>query len=300
MQLIAAMILALGPGRRFFSARLRIERRPPMHASLLLLIQMLLFQMRAELFAVDARPRLVEAAVLAAVEVELTPVAPARGHHGMHVHVLRVTMERICDDAFRERLALVLRDHPDHLFVAQVFVERIEEPVESSFARNVAPFPDRAQQLILFKLAHVLDEVCAQFLIGSLFVGLCDEVGHVLRPEALHLALRPAETGIILDAPTRAATGRTCPRLHLKVNAHPFSASPTSPVTRATSRAARSTASDETFPPVGEQTRRAIRLRFCPALRTSKSRRSINSLSALTIISPSRKPRSIRYFDNDL
>ena len=75
------MFLALGPGRRFLTPRLRLERRPPMHASLLLLIQMLSLQMRAELLPVDARPNLVEGAILALVEVELAPVSAASGHH---------------------------------------------------------------------------------------------------------------------------------------------------------------------------------------------------------------------------
>ncbi len=178
-----------------------------MRAPLLFFLQVFGLQMRAELTPVDARPLLIDGAVLAPVEVELAPVPPARGHHRMHMHMAGVSVKRIRDDALREHLALVLRHHPDHFLVAHVFMKGIQEAVEGSLALHVAPFRRSAQQLILFELPHELDEVGAKLLVRSLPVGLCDVVGHVLGPQVLHLALRPAEARVVLDATSRAAAG---------------------------------------------------------------------------------------------
>lgn len=282
------MCHTLGPRRRLLAAGFGLQRLAPVLAPLFLLLQVLALEALAELAAVDPRPLLVERVVLAPAEVEFAPVPLSGRDDRMHVHVPAVAVERVDDVSLRQRLALVLRDHLPDFLVTHLFVEGVDQPVEGALPAAILPnaFP-ALLKFILLQLTEELDEVGAPLLVRHRVTAV-DVLRHVLCPEVLVLAPGGDQARVVVHALSALARGPDC---DLEADAaHPLSVSPTSPTRRATSAITRSNSVLRCLPP-SEFIAREIWLTLRPMRRTSKSRRSMRSRSALTIISPSRRPR---------
>lgn len=76
--------------------------------ALFLLLKVLALEVLAELFAVDARPLVVERSILSPAEVQLTPVGLPGRDHGVDVDVPAVTMDGVNDVGLRQTLALMV------------------------------------------------------------------------------------------------------------------------------------------------------------------------------------------------
>src|ERR1051325_4355016 len=134
--------------------------------------------------------------------------------------------------------------HFARLFVRHVSVKRVDRPVVRAL---LSPSALRSLQLVLFKLAGVLSQVCRALLVAHpalIVVGVRGVLRDVARPDSLLLAFGRA---LARDVACVVACRACAPYLDCDEcpAAHPLNSCPTSDSTRSTSRMARSNAACE-------------------------------------------------------